>query len=91
MLVKILGTLDLIAAITLLLIIFGVSPYIPLLLFCAGLLFLKGLFILTGEPLSLIDLLASGTFLLAIFITPWSFLLWVLTLLLMAKGIVSFV
>ena len=91
MLVKVLGALDLIAAITLLTIIFGITPYIPLLLFCAGLLFLKGLFILTGEPLSLIDLLASATFLLAIFIMPWSFLLWVLTLLLMAKGVVSFV
>lgn len=89
-LVKVLGALDILASLTLLCIIFGITPYTSLLLFCTGLLFLKGLFILTGEPLSIIDLIASATFLLAIFLTPWSLLLWMLTLLLLAKGVVSF-
>jgi hypothetical protein len=88
--VKILGALDILASLTLLCIIFGITPYMPLLLFCGGLLFLKGLFILTGEPLSIIDLIASATFIIAVFVTPWSLLLWMLTLLLLAKGVVSF-
>ena len=90
MIVRILGAIDVICSLTLLCIIFGITPYSPLLLFCAGLLFLKGLFIFTGEPLSLIDLLASATFIFTIFMAPWSLLLWMLTLLLLAKGIVSF-
>jgi hypothetical protein len=89
-LVKILGGLDILASLTLLCIIFGITPYTSLLLFCAGLLFLKSLFILTGEPLSLIDLVASITFVVAIFAAPWSLLIWMLTLLLLAKGVVSF-
>jgi len=91
MLVKVLGALDMLAALTFLFIIFGITPFTQIILFCAGLLFLKGLFILTGEPLSIIDLLASATLIVAIFTTPWSFLLWILTLLLMAKGVVSFI
>ena len=91
MLVKLLGAIDVLAAITFLMYIFNITPFIQLVLFCAGLLFLKGLFILTGEPLSIIDLLASATLLIAMFVTPWSFILWILALLLMAKGIVSFI
>lgn len=91
MLVKLLGALDLLAAITLLMIIFGITPWVQLMLFCAGLLFLKGLFILTGEPLSAIDLLASITLIVGIFFMPWPGLLWALALLLLAKGVVSFI
>lgn len=91
MLVKILGGLDLLAAITFLMIVFGINPWTQLILFCAGLLFLKGLFILTGEPLSAIDLVASLTLIISVFFVPWIGLVWMLSLLLLAKGIVSFI
>lgn len=90
MLVKLLGIIDVVGSITFLMLIFGISPWIQLVLFCAGLLFLKGLFILTGEPLSAIDLCASLTLLVSLFITPWASLLWIISLLLLAKGAVSF-
>lgn len=89
MLVKILGAIDLISSIVLLMIVFGITPWIQILLFCAGLLFLKGLFILTGEPLSAIDLISSVTLLVSIFFMPWSGVVWILSLLLLAKGSVS--
>ena len=89
-LVKILGAIDLIAALTFLIMIFSVTPFTQLMLFCAGLLFLKGLFIFTGEPLSLIDLVASATLILSFWFTPWAVLIWALAFLLLAKGVVSF-
>ncbi len=91
MLVKILGGLDLISAIVFLMIIFGLDPWTQLVLFCAGLLFLKGLFILTGEPLSVIDLVSSLTLIFSLLWIPWMGLAWMLALLLLAKGIVSFI
>ncbi len=89
-LVKILGAVDLAAAGALLIVIFDIPVFVPYFMFCAGLLFLKGLFALTGDILSFIDLVASFTILLSIFFTPFSFLLWTLTFLLIAKGFVSF-
>lgn len=91
MLVKVLGAIDLLAALTFLLMVFGISPWMQLVLFCAGLLFLKGLFVLLGEPLSAIDLVASATLLAGLFFAPWAGLVWVLSLLLLAKGIISFI
>lgn len=91
MLVKLLGLIDGIAAFVFLMMIFGISPWTQLVLFCAGLLFLKGLFILTGEPLSAIDLAASVVLIISIFFIPWIGLVWMLALLLLAKGVVSFI
>lgn len=91
MLVKILGGLDLLSALVLLMVIFGIEPWVQLVLFCAGLLFLKGLFILTGEPLSLIDLVSSLTLIFSLLWAPWMGLMWMLALLLLAKGMVSFI
>lgn len=90
LIVKILGTLDLFAATILLMINFGAHPYFQVILFCAGLLLLKGLFVLRGEPLSIIDLFASFVLLLSLIFTPPSLFLWLSFFLLMAKGIVSF-
>lgn len=89
-LVKILGTLDLIAAAIFLVLTFGGHPYFQVILFCSGLLFLKGLFVLKGEPLSIIDLFSSFVLLVSLLFTPPSLLLWLPAFLLMAKGIVSF-
>lgn len=91
MLVKILGAIDLISAFAFLLLIFGVHPFLQLMLFCSGLLFLKGLFVLTGDVLSVIDLLSSVLILLSLFLTLPSLFLWVPAFLLLAKGIVSFI
>lgn len=91
MLVKVLGAVDLASACAFLLLIFGIQPWMQYLLFCAGLLFLKGMFILTGDILSIIDLIASGTLLVALFISPAVVVLWAIAFLLLAKGFVSFV
>ncbi len=90
LLLKMLGLMDLLSSVVFLMFIFGIVPWMQLVLFCAGLLFLKGLFIFTGEPLSAIDLIASLTFVASLFFAPWASLLWLLSLLLLAKGIVSF-
>jgi hypothetical protein len=91
MLVKILGCIDLVASLTFLVIIFGVNPWIQLILFCAGLLLLKGLMIITGEiPLSIIDLFSCLMLILSIFVILPAVLLWIPAFLLMAKGVVSF-
>ena len=86
-----LGAIDLAAALALLLKIFGLNVLASHLLFCAGLLFFKGLFIFGGEPLSIIDLISSVLLVISIFATPYIFLLWCFSLLLIAKGIVSFI
>lgn len=91
MLVKILGGIDLLSATVLLAMTFGITPYVQIALFCAGLLFLKGLFIFGGEPLSLIDLTGSVLLILSIFFTVPAVLLWVVAFLLISKGIVSFI
>jgi hypothetical protein len=91
-LVKILGAVDLIASFTFLMLVFGVNPYIQLILFCSGLLLIKGMLIIAGEvPLSVIDLFSSLILILSIFFTLPAILLWVPAFLLLAKGIVSFV
>ncbi|MDP4039115.1 MAG: hypothetical protein Q8P57_00865 [Candidatus Pacearchaeota archaeon] len=90
MLVKILGIIDFVASILLLMMTFGLEPFIPLMLFSAGLLLLKGMFIFTGDVLSVIDLISGGVLIIAIFFSIPSFLLWTPAFLLMAKGFVSF-
>ncbi len=91
MIVKVLGGIDVAAAIGFLFIIFGFDLFTPYLLACAGLLFLKGLFILTGNILSILDLFASLMLLLCIFFVPPLILLWIPAFLLLAKGLVSFI
>lgn len=89
-LVKILGAIDLISAFTFLMLTFGMHPYLQLTLFCAGLLFLKGLFVFTGDPISVLDLLASIILLLSLVFTLPAIFLWTPAFLLIAKGILSF-
>jgi hypothetical protein len=89
-LVKILGGIDLLASLAFLMLVFSITPLIQITLFCAGLLLLKGMFVFSGEPLSIIDIFSSIILILSIFLTLPSILLWIPAFLLMAKGIVSF-
>jgi hypothetical protein len=90
MLVKVLGAADLLSSITFLMLIFGMHPFLQLTLFCAGVLFFKGLFVFTGDVLSIIDILSSALLILSIFFALPAALLWVPAFLLLAKGFVSF-
>ena len=78
MLIKILGAVDMIAAFVFLLFIFGFHPWIHLILFCAGLLFFKGLFVLTGDALSIIDLVSFVILTLSILFVMPAILYWIL-------------
>ena len=52
---------------------------------------MKGLFIISGDVLSLIDLFSSFLLLLSIVLTIPPVLLWIAAFLLFAKGFVSFI
>lgn len=91
MIVKVLGGIDLIGAFVFLIMVFGFQPFLPLMLFASGLLFLKGLFAFTGDVLSFIDLFASLIILLGIFFAMPVFLLWIPAFLLLGKGLISFI
>lgn len=88
---KILGAIDLLSALVFLMLIFGISPFVPLILFCSALLVLKGLFVLTGNILSLFDILFAIVLLSSIFFSLPAVLLWVPAFFLLAKGMVSFI
>lgn len=88
--VKILGSIDLASALAFLMMIFGIDVFTQYLLFCSGLLLIKGLFAFTGDVLSFVDLVAALLLLVAIFFTLPSIILWTFAFLLMAKGVVSF-
>ena len=90
MLVKILGVIDFAAALAFLMLIFGINVFTQYLLFCAILLFVKGMFILMGDILSVIDIVSAILLVLSISFSLPSILLWVPAFLLLAKGIVSF-
>jgi hypothetical protein len=90
MLVKVLGGIDVAGAIAFLMLAFGIQPFAPFLVFCAVLLILKGMFALTGDVLSFIDLVAAILLIVAISFTLPTILLWIPALMLFAKGIVSF-
>lgn len=90
MIVKLLGSIDLIAALTFLMLIFGITPFTQLILFCAGLLLLKSMFIITGDVLSFIDLASSILLLLSLLFALPIIFLWLPAFLLLAKGFVSF-
>ena len=72
-------------------IMFGVTPAIPLVLFCAGLLGVKSLFLLSGDVLSAIDLLSGIVLVVSIFFSPNIIFLWLPAFLLASKAIASFV
>ncbi|MCU0642061.1 MAG: hypothetical protein MUF61_00590 [archaeon] len=90
MLVKVLGGIDLLSALVILSIIAGAHPYFQILLFCSGLLLLKGMFIFTGDILSIFDILCSIFLILSIFFSLPAILLWLAALAMFAKGFVSF-
>jgi len=90
-LLKVLGGIDLVAAIAFLMMIFGLNVFTQILLYSAGLLFMKGLFVFTGDILSVVDLLSATILILAIFFTLPSVILWIPAFLLLAKGFVSFI
>ncbi|MBU0467047.1 MAG: hypothetical protein KJ718_05650 [Nanoarchaeota archaeon] len=91
MIIKILGAIDLAAALAFLMLIFGVGVFTQYLLFCAVLLFVKGLFILMGDVLSAVDLVSAVLLILSISFALPSVLLWIPAFFLLAKGVVSFV
>lgn len=89
-LVKILGFIDLAASIILLCMTFSLSVPYQIIVFFGGILLLKGGFIINGNLFSLVDLLAAIVLFIGIFFSPAVFLLWILSLFLMAKGAASF-
>ena len=91
LLLKILGGIDLFAALNFMLLIFGFDVLLQFTLFSAGLLFVKGLFIFTGDPLSAVDLVSALLLVLSIFFGLPGILLWGAAFLLIAKGLVSFI
>ena len=90
MIVKILGLFDLTASITLLTMIFGLSLPFSVIVFFGGLLFAKSLFLFSGDVLSIFDFISATLFFISFFFTPWTFLLWTSSLILMTKGVASF-
>jgi len=90
MLVKILGGIDLFSAFVFLLLAFGFHPSIHIILFCAGLLFAKGLFILMGDIISVIDIFSFLILILSIFFAIPVILFWIPSFLLLGKGFLSF-
>ena len=91
MLVKILGGVDLLSAFVFLMLIFGITPFMQLVLFCSCLLALKGLFVFAGNVLSGLDLIFAISLLLSIFFALPTLMLWIPAFILLAKGFVSFI
>jgi len=91
LLLKALGAIDLASSLAFLLLIFGYDVQFQVILFCAGLLFLKSLFILGGDVLSIVDLGSSAVLVASIFFAIPVFLLWIPAFLLLSKGFVSFI
>lgn len=90
-LLKILGGIDLISSFAFLMFVFGIHPFTQFILFCAGLLLIKGMFLLTGDILSIIDIFSSFLLIISIFFTLPAVLLWIPAFLLLAKAVVSFI
>ena len=89
MLVRLLGGIDIISSMTFLMLIFGITPPLQLLFFCAGLLLAKGFFVLTGDVLSVLDLCSALILLVRIFIALPILFLWLPAFFLLAKGVAS--
>lgn len=91
MLVKILGGTDILAGIVLLMLGLGYHPITYVVWAFAIIMFLKGLFILTGEFIaSPIDLASSAFLVLSIFFAIPAFLFWIAAVLVFVKGAFSF-
>nr|AQS29451.1 hypothetical protein [uncultured archaeon]AQS29479.1 hypothetical protein [uncultured archaeon] len=90
-LVKFLGAVDLASALAFLMLVFGMQPWLQFILFCSGLLLVKGLFAFKGNVLSMFDLFAAVILLLSLIFTIPSIFLWIPSFLLLAKGVVSFI
>ena len=90
-LVKILGAIDIAGGLAFLMLIFGVNVLLQFILFCAGLLLLKGMFVFTGDVLSVIDIFSSVILLFSLLFSIPIFLLWICAFFLIAKGFVSFI
>jgi hypothetical protein len=91
MIIKILGFIDFFAAMAFLMLVFGIDPFLQFILFCSGLLFIKGLFIFSGDVLSGIDLMASFLLILSIFFQLPIILFYFPEFLLLSKAVVSFI
>lgn len=89
MIVKVLGGIDVAAALAFLFLIFGMNVAPQYLFFCAALLFVKGMFLFMGDILSAVDLFSAILLILAIPFSLPSILLWIPAFLLLAKGAVS--
>ena len=90
-LLKILGIIDILGALAMLFALFGINVFYIYFLFCAILLLVKSLFLITGDVLSVIDMVSSLVLFLSIFFSLPGFILWLLFFLLVSKGIISFV
>jgi len=90
MLIKILGGIDIAAAFVFLLLAFGSHPATQVILFCSSLLFAKGLFILTGDIISVIDIFSFIILVMSIFFALPVILYWIPAFLLLGKGFLSF-
>lgn len=86
---KILGMIDLFSAVGFLMLVFGINPPLQYIFFCGGLLFMKGLFVLTGDFFSIFDLIFSIILFLSLLFTIPQVLLWWPAFLLFAKGMWS--
>jgi hypothetical protein len=90
MIVKVLGGIDVLSAFAFLMMVFGIGVPFQFILFCSGLLMIKGMFIFSGDVLSFIDIFSSALLTLTIFFTLPTALLWTPAFFLLAKGVVSF-
>ncbi|MEK6933319.1 MAG: hypothetical protein AABW75_00410 [Nanoarchaeota archaeon] len=89
-LVGILGVIDLASASVFLMLVFGMTPSLNFIIFCASLLLLKSLFIFLGDALSFVDLFSSILLFISLLFSLPIVLLWIPAFLLLAKGVMSF-
>jgi len=88
---RVLGCIDLAAAIAFLMLTFGMAVSFQYLLFSAGLLLVKSFFMLAGDVLSFIDFFSSLILVFSIFFSLPAIFLWIPAFLLLAKATVSFI
>jgi hypothetical protein len=88
---KVLGSIDLANAIAFLMLTFGVNVLPSYIMFCGGLLFIKGMFILRRDLLSILDIFSAIFLFLSLLVSLPTILLWTSAFLLLAKGVASFV
>lgn len=88
---KILGGIDLASAVAFLMLTFGMNVLPSYIMFCGGLLFIKGMFIFGGDLLSIVDVFSAIFLFLSLIIALPTILLWSPAFILLAKGVASFV